>query len=382
MIVYLHYNSSAPIDSRVLDFMIDIYKNHIGNADSRTHDFGNHARQIVADARKQIAHLLGVDSTEVFFTSGATESSNIILQGLQDYANVSGKKHIITTTIEHHAILNTCKMLEKHGFTVDYVNPEKNGRIDANEILSKVRDDTLLVAVMNVNNETGVIQPVQEIGEQLENKDVFFYVDATQSAGKLVDEVSLLKYDMLSFSAHKLEGPQGIGVLVLRKKNYRLPPVKPIMYGGQQEHGLRPGTTPVALVGGLGKSCEIAEKEYRQNSQKAKQIKAYILDALKQSGVKYKINGDQEHCIPSAINITFDGVSSEALMLATKQYLSISNESACNSKSYEPSYVLKAMGLKDDDLYDSVRMSWGPQTDPDAVEENWKKLLMVVKSLQ
>lgn len=382
MSVYLDYNSSAPIDPQVLDYMIDIYRNHIGNADSRTHDFGNDARQIVEDARKKVAHLLGVDSTEVFFTSGATESSNIILQGLQDYANVSGKKHIITTTIEHHAILNTCKMLENHGFTVDYVNPGKNGRIDVNEILSKVRDDTLLVAVMHVNNETGMIQPVQEIGERLENKDVFFYVDATQSAGKLVDEVRSLKYSMLSFSAHKLEGPQGIGVMVLRKRNYRLPPVKPIFYGGQQEHGLRPGTTPVALVGGLGKACEIAEEEYHQNTQKATQIKAKILKALKESGVKYKINGDQAYCISSTVNITFEGVSSEALMLATKQYLSISNESACNSKSYEPSYVLKAMGLKDDDLYDSVRMSWGPQTDPAAVGENWKNLLMVVKSLQ
>lgn len=382
MSVYLDYNSSAPINPQVLDYMIDIYRNHIGNADSRTHDFGNDARQIVADARKKVAHLLGVDSTEVFFTSGATESSNIILQGLQDYANVSGKKHIITTTIEHHAILNTCKMLENHGFTVDYVNPGKNGRIDVNEILSKVRDDTLLVAVMHVNNETGMIQPVQEIGERLENKGVFFYVDATQSAGKLVDEVRSLKYSMLSFSAHKLEGPQGIGVMVLRKRNYRLPPVKPIFYGGQQEHGLRPGTTPVALVGGLGKACEIAEEEYHQNTQKATQIKAKILKALKESGVKYKINGDQAYCISSTVNITFEGVSSEALMLATKQYLSISNESACNSKSYEPSYVLKAMGLKDDDLYDSVRMSWGPQTDPAAVGENWKNLLMVVKSLQ
>lgn len=382
MSVYLDYNSSAPIDPQVLDYMIDIYRNHIGNADSRTHDFGNDARQIVEDARKKVAHLLGVDSTEVFFTSGATESSNIILQGLQDYANVSGKKHIITTTIEHHAILNTCKMLENHGFTVDYVNPGKNGRIDVNEILSKVRDDTLLVVVMHVNNETGMIQPVQEIGERLENKDVFFYVDATQSAGKLVDEVRSLKYSMLSFSAHKLEGPQGIGVMVLRKRNYRLPPVKPIFYGGQQEHGLRPGTTPVALVGGLGKACEIAEEEYHQNTQKATQIKAKILKALKESGVKYKINGDQAYCISSTVNITFEGVSSEALMLATKQYLSISNESACNSKSYEPSYVLKAMGLKDDDLYDSVRMSWGPQTDPAAVGENWKNLLMVVKSLQ
>ena len=382
MSVYLDYNSSAPIDPQVLDYMIDIYRNHIGNADSRTHDFGNDARQIVEDARKKVAHLLGVDSTEVFFTSGATESSNIILQGLQDYANGSGKKHIITTTIEHHAILNTCKMLENHGFTVDYVNPGKNGRIDVNEILSKVRDDTLLVVVMHVNNETGMIQPVQEIGERLENKDVFFYVDATQSAGKLVDEVRSLKYSMLSFSAHKLEGPQGIGVMVLRKRNYRLPPVKPIFYGGQQEHGLRPGTTPVALVGGLGKACEIAEEEYHQNTQKATQIKAKILKALKESGVKYKINGDQAYCISSTVNITFEGVSSEALMLATKQYLSISNESACNSKSYEPSYVLKAMGLKDDDLYDSVRMSWGPQTDPAAVGENWKNLLMVVKSLQ
>ena len=339
MSIYLDYNASAPIDSRVLDTMMDIYKNHIGNADSRTHDHGDQARVIVENARKAVASLLGVSSSEVFFTSGATESNNIAIQGLEEYALKNGKNHIITTSIEHKAILETVKSMKRRGFEVDIVDPEPSGRISAEKIIEKIQDNTLLVSVMHVNNETGIIQPIEELGLELGKRDILFHIDATQSCGKLVQELRDAKYNMLSFSAHKLRGPQGIGVLVLRRTGYKLPPVKAIMYGGQQEHGIRPGTIPVALVGGCGKACEIAADEYKNNSIKIKEIKAVLLALLKKSGLSYSFNGDQEHCLDSTVNICLQGVSSEALMLSTKEYCSISNGSACTSKSYEPSYV-------------------------------------------
>ncbi|MSS58443.1 cysteine desulfurase [Erysipelotrichaceae bacterium Oil+RF-744-GAM-WT-6] len=382
MSVYLDYNASAPIEPRVLNRMIDVYKNDIGNADSRTHDFGDHARQDVEAARKQVATLLGVQPDEVFFTSGATESNNIAIQGLRKYAEKTNKKHIITTGIEHHAVLNTVKAMSSEGFNVEIINPDTSGRVSASEIEKRIRPDTLLVSVMHVNNETGIIQPVKELGDFLSEKSVLFHIDATQSCGKLVKEVKELEYDMLSFSAHKLMGPQGVGVLVLRRKNYQLPPVSAIMYGGQQEKGIRPGTIPVALVAGLGKACEIAEKEYKKNNEKAKKIKDRILDTLNNSGVKYLINGDQNYCVNTSINICFLGVSSEALMMSTKQFCSISNGSACTSESYDPSYVLSAMGLPVDRIESSVRISWGPQSDEEEIVKQFSNLLEVCKNFQ
>ena len=381
MSAYLDYNASAPIDLRVLDCMVDIYKNYIGNADSRTHDYGEKARTAVEDARKHVASLLGISSDEVFFTSGATESNNIALRGLKEYAETTGKKHIITTSIEHKAVLETAKYLATDGFDVDIVNPNRDGRISVEDVLSLVRDDTLLVSVMHVNNETGIIQPVQEIGDALAEKEVLFHIDATQSCGKLVEEIRNLKYNMLSFSAHKLMGPQGVGVLVLRKKRYKLPPVKNIMFGGQQEHGIRPGTIPVALVAGCGKACEIAEQEYKKNKENAEIIKAALIEELDKSGVEYSFNGNQKFCVDTTLNIAFHGVSSEALMISTKQFCGISNGSACTSKNYSPSYVLVAMGISAERIENSVRVSWGQGVDKEEVLSNFSNLLSVVKSL-
>lgn len=382
MSVYLDYNASAPIDIRVLDAMVNVYKNNYGNADSRTHDFGDQARKIVENARKQVASLLGVHSDEVFFTSGATESNNIAIQGLRKYAEKTGKKHIISTGIEHHSVLNTIHALSDEGYDVELINPDKSGRIDARQVLDKVREDTLLVSVMHVNNETGIIQPVNEIGDALTNKNVIFHVDATQSCGKLVEEVRSLKYDILACSAHKLMGPQGVGALVLRKKNYVLPPVSPLTYGGQQEKGIRPGTIPVALVAGFGKACELAAEEHTNNQIICKKIKNSILSNLDHSGVIYFINGDQQFCVDSAINICFKDVSSEALMMSTKQYCGISNGSACTSKDYSPSYVLRAMGLSDDEALSSVRLSWGNNTNLPDVIDGFGMLLATVKNFQ
>ena len=381
MSVYLDYNASAPIDPRVLDVMIDVYKNEIGNADSRTHDYGDQARSVVENARKPVASLLGISSAEVFFTSGATESNNIAIQGLKEYAEKSGKNHIITSSIEHKAILETVKAMKHKGFDVDIIDPLPSGRVDGEQILKRVKDSTLLVSLMHVNNETGIVQPVKEIGEELTERGVLFHVDATQSCGKLVEELRGIKYDMLSFSAHKLRGPQGVGVLVLRRKNYKLPPVKSIMYGGQQEHGIRPGTIPVALVAGCGTACEIAEKEYKANQDKAKRIKSEMISLLDSSGLQYSFNGSQDYCVDSTANICIHGVSSEALMLATKAYCSVSNGSACTSRSYEPSYVLRAMQIPTDRIESSIRISWGSDTDEEEFKSNFYELLEIAKNL-
>lgn len=379
--IYLDNNSSSPIDERVLAVMVDVYLNSYGNADSRTHNHGEQARIIVENARKQVASLLEINSSEVFFTSGSTESNNITIQGLEEYALKTNKKHIITSAIEHKSILETVNMMKKKGFDVDIVNPDLSGQINVQEILDKVRDDTLLVSVMHVNNETGIIQPVDRLGTELEKRNILFHVDATQSCGKLVDEIRNLKYNMLSFSAHKLKGPQGVGVLILKKKKYKLPPVKNIMYGGQQEGGIRPGTIPVALVAGCGKACEIAEKEYRENSQKCKSLKIILEELLKKSNVNYHYNGAQQYCIDSSVNICFKGVMSEALMLSSKQYCSVSNGSACTSKSYSPSYVLQAMGIPTEDIENSIRISWGPETNEIEFRDNINKMVEIAKSL-
>lgn len=381
MSVYLDYNASAPIDNRVVEFMMDIYKNNIGNADSRTHDYGDNARVIVENARKQVALLLAVPPEDVFFTSGATESNNIAIQGLREYAEKTGKKHIITTSIEHKAVLETTKYMSDHGYRVDFVSPDYTGRVSAEEIIDLVDDDTLLVSIMHVNNETGIIQPIKEIGDRLVDKDVLLHVDATQSCGKLVEEIRKIKYDMLSFSGHKMYGPQGIGALVLRRKNFKLPPVKPIMFGGLQEHGISPGTIPVALVGGLGKACEIAIEEYKSDKADNISIRDMLIEMLDNSGIKYRINGNIDYLISSTLNIQIEGVSSEALMLSSKQYCGISNGSACTSSSYSPSYVLVAMGMSEDDIDQSIRLSWGRNTDVEVLRKNFKKLLEVAKEL-
>lgn len=379
--IYLDYNASAPIDERVLNVMIDVYRNAYGNADSRTHEYGNQARKIIEKAREQVASLLGINASEVFFTSGSTESNNIAIRGLIDYANETGKKHVITSGIEHKSVLETVKSLAKDGFQVDLVKPDESGRVNAAEVLNLVREDTLLVSIMHANNETGTIQPVMEIGEELSKRCILFHIDATQSCGKLVPELKDIKYDMLSLSAHKLCGPQGIGALILRKKRYKLPPVKAITFGGQQEHGIRPGTIPVALVAGLGEACQLAELEYDSNIALLKEKKEAVISLMEESGLKIHFNGSQEYCMPNTLNVSFDGVESEALMLATKQFCGISNGSACTSQDYSPSYVLTAMGLDQDRISSAIRLSWGARDEKNEVVIQLVELINVAKGL-
>lgn len=359
MSTYLDYNASTPIDERVLSVMIDVYRNAYGNADNINNSFGEKAGSVVDNARKEVASLLGVKKDEVFFTSGATESDNMVIFGLVDYAQKTGKKHIITTAIEHKAVLEPLSKLEKMGFEITYIYPDKSGRINENDVLNALRDDTLLVSVMHANNETGIIQPVKEIGDALADKDIFFHVDAAQTFGKLVEELRGVKYTFLSASAHKMYGPQGIGVLVMRKKRYKQPPITPMFFGGSQEHGFRPGTIPTALIAGLGEACRIAGKEYADNLKKYEETKELIYQLLDRSGISFSVNGERKFCIPNTLNIRIEGMNSVALIQQCKPFCGISNGSACNTMSHKPSHVLKAMGFSDEHTEQSIRISWG-----------------------
>lgn len=378
--LYLDYNASTPIDESVLELMIDVYRNRYGNADSRTHIYGSKAKDIVSEAREQVARLLGVKKNEVIFTSGSTESNNLAILGLKEQGIRENRKHIITTAIEHKSVLRPMEKMMEAGFDVDFIYPRQNGRIDAEEVIKKVRNDTLLVSIMHVNNETGTIQPLSEIGRFLEETDTWFHVDASQSCGKLVEELQNLRYDLLSLSAHKMYGPQGIGALITRFKNEKKPKIQPLMYGGGQENGVRPGTLPVALIAGLGKACENCLKNYEVNTLGYKANQENLLRMLKDSGVKYMINGDVEFAIKNTLNISFTGVDSEAFMQQNQEYIGVSNGSACTtSYQYKPSYVLKAMGLNNERVDEAIRISWGKE----AIDfTEFERALELVKSIQ
>lgn len=361
MAVYLDYNASAPIDLRVLDCMVEVYRSHVGNADSRTHTFGTQAKELVNQARRTIAGLLGVDSTDLFFTSGSTESNNMAVLGLLEYALASGRNHFVTTAIEHKSVLESMRFLQSHDCTVDFVAPDSSGRVRPEQILERVTDKTLLVSVMHVNSETGIIQPVRAIGDALSDSPVYFHVDATQSFGKLNEELRQVKCDMLSVTAHKLGGPQGIGALVLRRgSHYQRPPVKPLMYGGQQERGFRPGTTPVALVAGFALAAQLCDDEAEQHMKICQKIKKQFFNEI--AGINYVLNGDPRFCLPTTVNISFSGVDAEGLFLALKDEYAFSNGSACNSGSHQPSYVLSSMGLSEQRISEAVRISWDHTT--------------------
>lgn len=357
MSLYLDYNASAPIQPEVLQVMLDAYTNVPGNADSRTHIYGTNAAKLVEGCRSTISSVLGVDSSEVIFTSGSTESNNTCILGIEDYALQTGKRHIISTAIEHKAVLEPLRRLETKGFTVDYVKPDASGRIQADALLSLVREDTALVSVMFVNSETGIIQPVDKIGSALNQKGIFFHVDATQALGKLNNEIRELDYDMMSISSHKIGGPQGIGALILKRdKQYKRPPISPLMYGGNQERGFRPGTTPIALAAGFAKAVELCEQNLKKNMESCAAIKTSFLDAIKK--LPYTINGASEYCLPSTINLSIHGLDAETAFLCLGDSYSFSNGSACNSSSHSLSYVLDAMGLDETRKSEAIRLSW------------------------
>ena len=343
--VYLDYASTTPVDPAVADLMRFYMVEEFGNAGSRTHEYGNRAKKAVQNARQQIANIIGCQLDEVIFTSGATESNNIALLGLRHYAQKEGKKHIISTAIEHKAVLEPLEYLEReHGFDVELVKPKQSGAVSAKEILSRVREDTILVSVMHVNNETGIIQPTEEIAEGLKNFDVYFHVDAAQSFCKIIEPLKNQRIDFISVSGHKIYGPKGIGALVTRRRNFRRAPLKALTYGGGQEYGLRPGTLPVSQIVGLGEAAFLCAKRVNKNFEKFNAHQREIYNQLK----SFKITpvGDQSIRSPGILSLCVEDQDSEAVILMLKEKFSISNGSACTSSNYTESHVLTAMGLQ------------------------------------
>lgn len=354
--IYLDYNATTPVDPRVFDAMKPWFLTP-SNAGSRTHSFGKAAQEAVEEARRQVADLLDAKPEEIFFTSGATESNNIAILGLAAYGERTGRKHILSTTIEHKAVLEPLERLRMLGFEVEYLPVTKGGFVEVDVVRDRLRSDTLLVSVMHANNETGVLQPVLEIGELLTGTETLFHTDAAQTFGKEIETLRRLPCDFIAISSHKIYGPQGVGALYLRRQGAQRRALEPLLSGGGQERGLRPGTIPVSLVVGLGTAAALAKHEYIERRQKAEVVKRQLLAGLKR--IEHHINGDLDRSQSHVLNVSFPGVDSEALMMALRGELAISNGSACTSDSYAPSHVLLAMGLTEDEANQSVRISWG-----------------------
>jgi cysteine desulfurase len=356
--LYLDYNATAPLDPRVFDAMRPYFLEEIGNAGSRTHVYGQRAKDAVDQARQKVATVLGARSDEILFTSGATESNNLVLLGLVRHGVASGRKHLLATAIEHKSVLEPLDHLREIGFEVEFLPVTAGGFVEPSAVEERLRPDTLLVSVMHGNNETGVLQPVLEIAELLGGSKTFYHVDAAQTFGKEVETLRQLRCDFLSISAHKIYGPKGIGAVFARRSGAHRRALTPLMYGGGQEMGWRPGTLPVPLVVGLGEAAELAGREYRGRREAAAQVKEELMAAL--AAVDHQINGDPTRTMAHVVNMSFPGVDSEALMMAVRDELAISNGAACTSANYSPSHVLKAMGLAADFVSSAVRISWGP----------------------
>lgn len=365
--VYLDFNATTPVDPRVASVVMEYMAYEFGNAGSRTHGYGQRAKERVARARVEVAQVVAADPSEVIFTSGATESDNLAILGLAPHGERIGRRHIVSTEIEHKAVLEPLEVLRRRGFEVDLVRPTPGGWVDPHAVRSVVRDDTLLVSVMAVNNETGVIQPIGEIAQLLEGHEAYFHVDAAQAFGKVIEPLREPRIDLLSISGHKIQAPKGVGALVARRRAFRRPPLEALMYGGGQERGLRPGTLPVSLVAGLGTAAALALSEVDQRSAHCRDIKNRLAAALTLIGAE--MNGDPDRTVASTLNVSVGGVDSEAAIVALKDIAAVSNGSACTSQSYEPSHVLVAAGLPPERVAGALRFSWGPSTGDVPAEE-------------
>jgi cysteine desulfurase len=373
--VYLDCNATTPLDSAVREVLFRYLDEEYGNAGSRTHDYGTRAKMAVQKARDQVAAVVGAKREEVIFTSGATESNNLALLGLREHGEKTGRRHIVSTTLEHKAVLEPLDQLAAHGFTVTLVSADKSGSVSADSIREALRPDTLLVSVMHVNNETGVLQPIEEIAAILNGHEAFFHVDAAQSFGKVLPALRNPRIELISVSGHKIYGPKGVGALIVRRRGYDRIPLAPLVFGGGQERGLRPGTQPVGLIAALGEASDLSIKEHAKREKRCRAIKEQALAAL--TSVGGEPVGDQSRTLPSTLNIRFPGLDSEALMVATKDLIAISNGSACTSSSYTPSHVLKAMGYDDVRANQCVRLSWchlTPEVDWIAVADRIREL--------
>lgn len=372
---YLDCCATSPIEKGVLEEVIRFLEHDFGNSGSRTHEYGAVANRAVEKARRHVANVVNSEPAEVTFTSGATESNNLVLFGLVQQGNDTGRKHIVSTAIEHKAVLEPLEQLKQQGFEISLVEPNESGRVAASDVLDAIRPDTLLVSVMHANNETGVIQPIAEIIEELTDPRVFFHTDAAQSFGKEINDLRNLRIDLISISGHKIFGPKGVGALIARRRGGRRPPLHPLMHGGGQERGLRPGTMPVALVAGLGKAAELALRDNENRRTRCSEFRQRLLREL--DALNPVIHGDQHHSMAHVVNLSFGNIDSEALMLALKDSVAISNGSACTSATYTQSHVLKAMRLSDAEAETATRWSWCHST----VDPDWEKIRQKIKML-
>lgn len=352
--IYLDYSATTPVDPRVVDKMVPWLFEHFGNPASRSHAYGWEAEEAVERARDQVAALVNADPREIIWTSGATESNNLAIKGAAGFYAERGK-HIITVKTEHKAVLDPCRELERQGFEVTYLNVQENGLLDLEAFTAAIRPDTVLVSVMFVNNEIGVIQDIEAIGEICRSKSIIFHVDAAQATGKVVIDLQKLKVDLMSFCAHKTYGPKGIGALYVRRKPRVR--IEAQMHGGGHERGFRSGTLPTHQIVGMGECFHLAQLEMATENERIRMLRDRLWSGLSQIEEVY-LNGDLERRIPHNLNASFNYVEGESLIMAIKE-LAVSSGSACTSASLEPSYVLRALGRNDELAHSSIRFTIG-----------------------
>ena len=352
--IYLDYSATTPVDPRVVDAMLPFLRQDFGNPASRSHAYGWKAEEAVENARRQVAELVGCDPKELVWTSGATESINLAIKGAAHFYKDKGR-HLITVKTEHKATLDTCRELEREGFEVTYLDVQENGLISLDDLRAAIRPDTILISVMLVNNEIGVIQDIATIGEICREKGIVFHVDSAQATGKVQIDLSQLKVDLMSFSAHKTYGPKGIGALFVRRKpRVRL---EPLIHGGGHERGMRSGTLPTHQIVGMGEAFRIAKEEMQTENERIRMLRDRLWNGLSQIEATY-LNGDMTQRVPHNLNVSFNYVEGESLLMAIKD-IAVSSGSACTSASLEPSYVLRALGRSDELAHSSIRFSVG-----------------------
>ena len=377
--IYLDYSSTTPVDPRVAEKMMECLtlEGNYGNPASRSHLLGWKAEEAVETARRQVADLINCDPREVVWTSGATESDNLAIKGVAHFYHKKGK-HIITSKIEHKAVLDSCRQLEREGYEVTYLDPDNKGIISPEIVSKAIRSDTILVSLMHVNNEIGVVNDIEEIGKITRENGVIFHVDAAQSPGKLDIDLGSAQVDLMSLTAHKIYGPKGVGALYVRRKPRVR--IEPQMHGGGHERGMRSGTLPTHQLVGMGEAFRIAKEEMHQEHERVLALRNRLLEGLKDIEEVY-VNGDIEHRVAGNLNISFNFVEGESLMMALRD-LAISSGSACTSASLEPSYVLRALGLNDELAHSSLRITVGRFTKEKEIDYAVEKIREAVSKLR
>jgi cysteine desulfurase len=376
--IYLDYQATTPMDPRVLETMIPYFTTKFGNPHSRSHSFGWESEAATEVAREQIAKLINANPKEIIFTSGATESNNLALKGVAHFY-AEKKRHIITVVSEHKCILDACRHLEEEGFKVTYLSIDSNGLINLEELKNSITPETGIVSIMAVNNEIGVIQPIEEIGKICRENKIFFHSDCAQAFGKIPLDVEAMNIDLMSISGHKIYGPKGVGALyVSRKPRVRL---EPLINGGGQERGFRSGTLPTPLVVGLGKAAEIAQEEMEKDYKHAKYLGDKLYNGITKSIPNVFLNGDEVKRFPGNLNLSFAYVEGESLIIAIKE-LAVSSGSACTSSSLEPSYVLRSMGVDEDLAHTSIRFGIGRFTTEEEIDATIEILKQNIQRLR